>query len=206
MGELEAALQQLMQLFAGSPAVAGPPSPGGAPGAGQPGGAGTAGLLSNGNWLQQILNLVQAGGGASYGSSELNALQQIYAMQRQAANMALGIHPGNLGVQAARMATPLNKQLAYQVTSAADQNSALNGMAQAPGAVASGEAAALAPYVQQNLQTGANLATDANQLALSRLSPSFMLQSPDYLSILKQLGDLGQSQTFSAPSGTPGAP
>ena len=68
---------------------------------------------------------------------------------------------------------------------------------QAPGAQASAQTSALAPFEQQNIGLGANLATFGFPYVEHQ-------GTPDYLSVLSQLNQFGKGSTFSAPSGTPG--
>lgn len=186
--------------FPGAQAMTGVPS---APGS--PGGAGTPGspgllstLVSSGLNLQQILQIISALGGANLGTDEINQLKQLYAQQQRAASIAM--NPAALARRAARATLPLNKELAYTVTNAADAATANRGMAQAPGAVASGEAAALAPYAQQNLRMGANFA----EFGLP--TGGFGTPNvPDYMSVLAELNNFGRGTgggAYSLPAGT----
>lgn len=156
-------------------------------------GSGLLGMLGP-NPMQTILGLITALSNAGYGTEELNQLANIFAQQQRATN--IGMNPVALANRAARATLPINRELAYQVTNAADQATAGRGMGQSAGAIASGEAAALAPYAQQNLQLGADFATRG-------LNMPFQLQNPDYLSILGQLQNLGRGgggATFGLPT------
>ena len=193
-----AALQQLYQLagplFGGM--SGGAPSMGAVTGGGASGGGGGAG-----GWIQALINLLLSGstayGAGKYGSSELNSQQQLQQLQMQAIRQAMGLRTGNLAQQTAQNTLPLDRRLAYTVSQAADQGTALRGMSQSPGAVAAGEATALAPYAEQNLQLGGNLALAGNQLALDKLQFPFKGSTPDYLTILGQLGQLGSGSAVS---------
>ena len=170
------------------------------------GGGGAGGM----GWVQALINLLLSGstayGAGQYGSQTLNNQKQLYDQQQQAIRMALGLRTGNLAQQAANNAMPLDRRLAYIVSQAADQGTAQRGMSQSPGAVAAGEATALAPYAEQNLQLGAGLAQAGNQLALEKLGIPFAGSPPDYLSVLDQLSKLGfnSAGTYGLPSGAPG--
>ena len=200
MGELEALLNSLMTLLGkapgaifGTPPVAGPAAPGSYAGSqpqpGQPGGPGTPGGLN----LSTILSLLTGLGGAYYGSNELQQIKRVYDAQRQAE--ALAMNPEALARRTAAATLPINKQLAYTVDQAADAGVAGRGMFQSPGAVAAARTEALAPYAERNLEMGKDLATFGFAGVENQ-------QAPDYLSVLKQLTQLGQGTAF-AGSGSP---
>jgi hypothetical protein len=156
------------------------------------GAAGGGGQPNLSQILPQILNMISSMGAGSYGQEQLGNMSNLFNQQQKAAQLAL--NPAALAKRTLAYTQPINKQLAYSVTQAADAATAGRGMAQAPGAVASGEAAALAPYAQQNLQMG-------QQAAEFGFPYQFAGQSPDYLSILKQLNEYGQGSTYSLPQG-----
>jgi hypothetical protein len=141
--------------------------------------------------------------------------QQNQAIQRQAALTAM--NPTLMGQRAAAATQPINARLASDVIAAADAKTAGRGMAQAPGAVAGAEASALAPFAQQNLQIGANLASNfgpATSLptasgapplvdtlqGLQSFTPSTVNAPPDMLSILNQLRNFA-SGPYTLPQG-----
>ena len=151
-------------------------------------GVGTAGGGAGGdpNWLALIGQLLTAGGGAYYGNQQLQNLSNIYKQQQQDAQIAM--NPQMMAARVAAATPQLNSQLAYTVNQAADLGTAGRGMAQAPGAVAAGRAEALAPYAQQNQELGAQLAEFGFPYAFSQ-------QPPNYLSVLQQLQNYGQTST-----------
>ena len=184
-------LQALMQLLGGSGGGA-PGMPGAAPG-----GAGAGGGQNLAQILPMLLNLISSMGAGSYGQKQIGQMNNIYGQQQQAANLAM--NPTALGNRAANAAAPINKELAYSTTKAADAATAGNGVAQSPGAVASGRAAALAPYAQQNLEMGQSDAQFGFPYQFAR-TPN------DYTSLLKELNQYGQNSTYSLPGGIGGTP
>lgn len=175
-------LQALMQLLGGAG--------GGTPGAA--GGAASGGGQSLAQILPMLLNLLSSLGAGSYGQKQLGQMNNIYGTQQNAANLAM--NPAALARRTVAATLPINKELAYSVTQAADAATAGKGMSQSPGAVASGEAAALAPYAQQNLQMGQADAQFGFPYAFAR-TPM------DYTSLLNQLNQYGQNSTYSLPQG-----
>jgi len=174
----------------GSP-MGGSISPAGAASFMAGGGAPTATPGAGGGFtLQQLLawlpQLVTAGGGAYYGMNQLQQLQRVFDQQQQ--NNQIAMNPMAMAARVNAATPPINRQLAYAVNQASNAGTAENGMGQSPGAVAAGQASALAPYGEQNLQIGENLAEfgfpfEANQ------------KPPDYLSVLSQLQNLGRGIT-----------
>lgn len=144
--------------------------------------------------LQKILSLLSATGAGIYGQDELENLRRTFAQQQQAAQLAL--NPGALAKRTVMATLPLDKKLAYTVTQAADAATAGRGMSQSPGAVASAEASALAPYAQQNLLLG-------HQDAQFGFPYQYATQNPDYLSVLNQLNQYGRNSTYSLPGNIP---
>lgn len=136
--------------------------------------------------IQMLTQLLTAGGGAYYGMNELQQLQRVFDQQQQ--NNQIAMNPKAMAARVAAATPPINRQLAYAVNQASNAGTAENGMGQSPGAVASAQASALAPFGEQNLQIGENLAEfgfpfEANQ------------QAPNYLSVLGQLQSLGRGST-----------
>ncbi len=138
---------------------------------------GGAGIAGSGINLQTILQLITALGGANMGSEQINMLKQLFARQQQAAQLAQ--NPAAIAARGAMATQPINRELAYVTNNAADAGSANSGMSQAPGAVAAGRAAALAPIAQQNVALGQQDATFGLP-AGGFGAPSV----PDFLSIL----------------------
>lgn len=181
-------LAQLAAGLGGNPgATGGPGVPGSTPG--QTIGSNVSPIL------QRVMALISSYGAGQYGTQELQNLQQLFQQQQRAAGIAF--NPAAMAARTVAGTVPINKELAYTVGQAADANTASNGMFQSPGAVASGRAAALAPYAEQNLQMG-------QQNAQVGLPYQFATQSPDFLSVLKELQQYGSGSTFSLPAGAPG--
>jgi hypothetical protein len=197
MGELEAALQALMG-FLGK----GTSAPGGGIGYGSAGGFGGGFANSGGGGggmggmnMQSILSLLTALGGGYEGMTQLKAMQRLYEEQRT--NAAQAMNPAALARRTEAATLPLNRQLAYATERPVESRLAQQGMGQAPGAVASAETSAIAPYAQQNQQTGAQMAEFGFPYVQN-------LQVPNYLDVLKQLNSFGRESSFTAPAGTPG--
>jgi hypothetical protein len=195
MGELEQLLASLGPLlagaFGGASAMSGTPTPTGQP---QASSGGFMGGPSN--WLNVLMQIQQAMGASQYGSSQLDMMKKIQGLQMMAAQRAMAMTPQMLARNAIRDTLPINRQLAYQVGQAEDANLAGRGMSQSPGATAAGQAAALAPYAQQNQQMGLETAMGGAQLQQNALQMPFALQSPDYLQTLNELSTLGQNSAF----------
>ena len=163
----------------------------GASGGGTPGAGG--GIPANiMQLLPAILNVLSTLGAGSYGQKQLGQMNQIFNSQQNAEGVAM--NPAALARRTAMATLPINQQLAYSVTKAADAGTAGRGMAQSPGAVASGEASALAPYAEQNLQMGAQDAQFGFPYAFAR-------QPEDFLGLLNQLNQYGRNSTYSLPQG-----
>lgn len=199
MGDLEAAWQKLMGFLGGgsggsassSGAFPGNVSPASNPFGTTPGAGGGAGGLN----LQSLLSLITSLGGSYYGINELQQMQRVYDAQRQ--NAALAMNQNALARRTVSATLPLNKQLEYATEAPVNAMLAQRGLTQAPGAQASAQTSALAPFEQQNIGLGANLATFGFPYVEHQ-------GTPDYLSVLSQLNQFGKGSTFSAPSGTPG--
>lgn len=201
MGELEAALQALMGFLGkGAGSLLGIPTSGTTPSGGS---FTTAGMSGSGNPtgggmnIQSILSLLTALGGGYEGMTQLKAMQRLYEEQR--ANAALAMSPTALARRTALATAPLNNQLTYAIKQPVDSGIAQRGMTQAPGAIASAETSAIAPFAQQNQQLGAQMAEFGFPYVQN-------LAVPNYLDVLKQLNTFGRESSFSAPAGTPGAP
>lgn len=151
---------------------------------GQGGGAAGGANPLGGINLQQILQLISAIGGAGYGNQQLNAIQQLFQQQQNAARLAL--NPAALSRRALQATLPLNRNLQYQLTQTGEAAAANAGMGQSPGAVAGAVAREFAPYQEQNLQLG-------EQNATFGFPAQFATQSPDFLSVLNELNTLGRN-------------
>jgi len=158
-------------------------------GADPSGGAAAAGWAAWLPTLQQILGVGAAGYGAYNVQDQMRVAQRLYeqfqanAAQQRAAAAAM-MNPGIMAQRALAATQPLNKQLVYQVSSAVDANAALRGLGQAPGALASAEATALAPFEQENLRMGVNLAQGGAGAAFNLPTAT---TAPNYLALLNQL-------------------
>lgn len=148
------------------------------------------------NWLNLLTQIQQGYGASQYGSNQLEMMKKIQALQMMAAQRAMAFNPARLAQNAIRDTLPINRQLAYQVGQAEDANLAAKGMSQAPGATAAGQAAALAPYAQQNQEMGQRMALAGAQIGQNGLQFPFSMSSPDYLQTLNELGTLGQNSAF----------
>jgi hypothetical protein len=139
---------------------------GGAPTA-TPGAGG--GGMSPQSIIQMLTQFLTTGSGAYYGINELQQQQRIFDQQQQ--NNQIAMNPLAMAARMNAATPPINRQLAYAVNQASNAGTAENGMGQSPGAVAAGQASALAPYGEQTSRLGRTWRSSASHSRRTRSRP-----------------------------------